>query len=174
MAAQANIPERKLYKSAEVCSIAGVQAYVLRSWEAEFPSLGQSTNAGVRVYRKSDIERVLEIKRLLFTEGLTLGAARRQLSGEEGSADGTDVGEPALGDFLPNDARESIAEVKRGLETILAMLSPHEDMPAGTGANGSGPVSSTPSGAGDVAGQSVKKSDVKTPLLGEDTEGEQD
>lgn len=172
MAAQANIPERKLYKSAEVCSIAGVQAYVLRSWEAEFPSLGQSTNAGVRVYRKSDIERVLEIKRLLFTEGLTLGAARRQLSGEEESTDVSDVGEPALGDFLPNDARECIAEVKRGLETILAMLSPHDDMPVGAGPNGSGPASITPSETGDVAGPRVKKSAAKTPLLGEDTEGE--
>jgi len=174
MTAQANIPERKLYKSAEVCSIAGVQAYVLRSWEAEFPSLGQSTSAGVRVYRKSDIEHVLEIKRLLFTEGLTLGAARRQLSSEEEAADVAGVGEPSLGDFLPEDARKSIAEVKRGLQAILEMLSTHEEGPVDTGANGTGSVSSTSSEARNLTGGSVKNSNVKTPLVREGTEDAQD
>ena len=34
------IPNRSLFRQPEICEIAQVQPYVLRSWEAEFPDLG--------------------------------------------------------------------------------------------------------------------------------------
>ena len=111
------IPDRPLFKAAEVCSIAKVQPYVLRSWEGEFPTLGAATNSGARVYRRADVELVLEIRRLLFDEGLTLGAARRKLMNErpdEGQAGDEPVGP---------DARERLLEVKQGLQSILDLLS---------------------------------------------------
>ena len=40
MSAQVDIPNRALFKAAEVCELTRVQPYVLRSWEAEFPRLG--------------------------------------------------------------------------------------------------------------------------------------
>ena len=74
------IPNRAVFRSQEVCEIAEVQAYVLRSWEAEFPDLGMSKSAdGPRVYRRADVERVLRLKHLLFVEGLTLAGARKQM-----------------------------------------------------------------------------------------------
>src|ERR671929_1280197 len=80
----AQIPNRSLFRQPEVCEIAQVQPYVLRSWEAEFPDLGVAKTAGgPRVYRKSDVERVLRLKHLLFVEGLTLAGARRKLSEEQ-------------------------------------------------------------------------------------------
>ena len=112
------IPDRPLFKAAEVCSIAGVQPYVLKSWEGEFPALGASTTSGARVYRRVDIELVLEIRRLLFEEGLTLGAARRRLISEEQAAP-----EPVVADSIGPDARERILDVKRGLRSILDLLS---------------------------------------------------
>ena len=78
MPSRVQIPNRKIFKAAEVCSIAKVQAYVLKSWETEFPGLG-TPKGNARVYRPEDVETVLEIKRLLYEEGLTLGAARRKL-----------------------------------------------------------------------------------------------
>jgi DNA-binding transcriptional MerR regulator len=115
------VPKRALFKASEVCAIAGVQPYVLRSWEAEFPSLGTSKSAsGPRVYRRADVERVLEIKQLLFGEGLTLGAVRRRLEADVmPEPEGSDV---ALQDLLGQDARERIADVKSGLREILALL----------------------------------------------------
>src|SRR3954454_24760394 len=78
--AQVEIPKRALFKAAEVCELAKVQPYVLRSWEAEFPELGVAKTAGApRVYRRSDVEQVLRIKHLLLVEGLTLAGARRKL-----------------------------------------------------------------------------------------------
>src|SRR4026209_2870513 len=78
------IPNRSLFRQPEVCEIAEVQPYVLRSWEAEFPDLGVAkTPGGPRIYRRADVERVLRLKHLLFGDGLTLAGARRRLS-EEG------------------------------------------------------------------------------------------
>src|SRR3954451_1502403 len=74
------IPKRALFKAAEVCDLAKVQPYVLRSWEAEFPELGVAKAAGAaRVYRRTDVEQVLRIKHLLLVEGLTLAGVRRKL-----------------------------------------------------------------------------------------------
>ncbi len=112
------IPDRPLFKAAEVCSIAKVQPYVLRSWESEFPALGASTTSGARVYRRADVELVLEIRRLLFEEGLTLGAARRRLTSEDRPAP-----EPAVPDLIGPDARERLLWVKQELRSILDLLS---------------------------------------------------
>ena len=110
----------KLYKVAEVCEIAQVQPYVLRSWEAEFPDLGiTKTAGGPRVYRRTDVERVLRIKHLLFVEGLTLAGARRRLL-EEGAPVAADT---PLDELMGRHARERITEVKRGLRALLDLLS---------------------------------------------------
>ena len=121
------IPDRPLFKAAEVCSIARVQPYVLRSWEGEFPGLGASTNSGARVYRRADVELVLEIRRLLFDEGLTLGAARRKLTSEERP----DAGQP-VDELVGPEARERILEVKQGLQSILDLLSADDAARRGT------------------------------------------
>ena len=112
------IPDRPLFKAAEVCSIARVQPYVLKSWEGEFPALGMSTASGARVYRRADVELVIEIRRLLFVEGLTLGAARRRLSSEAQPAP-----DPVVVELIGLEARERILEVKQGLRSILDLLS---------------------------------------------------
>ena len=54
------VPYRSLFRQPEVCEIAQVQPYVLRTWEAEFPELGvKKTEGGPRVYRRADLEFVL-------------------------------------------------------------------------------------------------------------------
>lgn len=117
----AEIPNRSLFRQPEVCEIAQVQAYVLRSWEAEFPDLGVTkTQGGPRIYRRADVEFVLRIKHMLFVEGLTLAGARRKLLEEQPSAqpDSDDLEE-----LLGSDARERIMLVKRGLKEIAVLLS---------------------------------------------------
>jgi len=60
--------------------MAQLQPYVLRSWEKEFPGIGvQKPGDSQRLYRQSDVEQVLRIKQLVFTEGLTLAGARRRI-----------------------------------------------------------------------------------------------
>ena len=82
-------PKRELFKAAEVCEVVQVQPYVLRSWEAEFPQIGQApAGGGPRLYRRSDVELVLRIKQLVFEEGLTLSGARRRLEEDGGESNG--------------------------------------------------------------------------------------
>src|SRR5690349_2402181 len=113
-------PKRELFKASDVCDVVQVPPYVLRSWEAEFPQIGQATPAGARVYRRNDIELVLRIKQLVFDEGLTLSGARRRLEEEGDRKDGgTILVEEVLGDHV----RERIKNVRTGLRSILEMLS---------------------------------------------------
>ena len=77
----AEIPEKLFFRIGEVCDIAGVEAYVLRFWETEFPFLApQKSKSGHRVYKKKDVEMVLKIKDLLYNRGFTIPGARKQLS----------------------------------------------------------------------------------------------
>ena len=116
------IPQRSVYRAAEVCAIAKLQPYVLRSWEAEFPDLGVEQSGGrLRVYRRTHLEMVLRIKELLFVEGLTLGAARRKILKETPPADGGD--QQPLEELLGADAQARVENVKAGLRSILTMLS---------------------------------------------------
>ena len=115
----------KLFRATEVCDIAQVQPYVLRSWEKEFPGIGvQKSLDSPRLYRQADVDQVLLIKRLVFSDGLTLSGARRKL--EETAprlpaAVDEDVAEVL--DALASDARTRIAYVRDGLRSILRLLS---------------------------------------------------
>jgi DNA-binding transcriptional MerR regulator len=116
----AAIPKRALFKAAEVCDLAKVQPYVLRSWEAECPALGVVKTAGApRTYRRRDVEQVLRIKHLLLVEGLTLAGARKRLE-EETAPVAPD--EPVIDELIGRNARERLTAVKRGLRSILDLL----------------------------------------------------
>src|SRR5687767_1075702 len=118
--AAVQIPNRALFKAAEVCDLMKVQPYVLRSWEAEFPDLGVSKTAGgPRVYRRADVEQVARIKHLLLVEGLTLAGARRKLE-EDSMPVAANV--PVIDDLIGRNTRERLTEVKRGLRWILELL----------------------------------------------------
>ena len=114
-------PKRELFKAAEVCEVVQVQPYVLRSWEAEFPQIGQvPAGGGPRLYRRSDVELVLRIKQLVFDEGLTLSGARRRLEEDGGQSNGATV---RVEDLLGDRVRDRLRQVKTGLQSILQLLS---------------------------------------------------
>ena len=113
--------KRELFKAADVCEVVQVQPYVLRSWEAEFPQIGQvPAGGGPRLYRRSDVELVLRIKQLILEEGLTLSGARRRLEEDGDKSNGAAVlVEEVVGDRVRNQLRQ----VKSGLRSILELLS---------------------------------------------------
>ena len=80
---------RKLYKIGEVCRIADVQPYVLRYWETEFAALAPNkSGGGQRLYTQREIDIILRIKQLLYSEGFTIAGAKKKLDAEmvDGSA----------------------------------------------------------------------------------------
>ncbi len=104
------IPDKLYFKIGEVADIVGVEAYVLRFWESEFPVLSpKKTKSGHRVYRKKDVETVVQIKELLYGKGYTIAGARRRLRSRN-----SDPGEE-----LPED---TLRKVSHGLQAILTIL----------------------------------------------------
>lgn len=68
------------YKIGEVSRITGIETYVLRYWESEFPLLSPKKNSGgQRVYQQKDIDIILRIKKMLYEEGFTISGARKKL-----------------------------------------------------------------------------------------------
>ena len=78
------IPRKLFYKMAEVCQLTDTQPYVLRFWESEFSQLAPTRgNNGQRLYRKRDIDLVLQIKKLLHEQGFTIAGVRSKLGFED-------------------------------------------------------------------------------------------
>jgi DNA-binding transcriptional MerR regulator len=74
------IPDKLYFRIGEVARLAGIKPYVLRFWETEFPSLGpKKSGTGHRLYRRKEVELVLEIKRLLYEKRFTIEGARRSM-----------------------------------------------------------------------------------------------
>lgn len=75
-----DIPDKLYFRIGEVARLAGIKPYVLRFWETEFSSLGpRKSGTGHRLYRRKDVEMVLEIKRLLYEKRFTIEGARKYL-----------------------------------------------------------------------------------------------
>src|SRR6185369_17510913 len=74
------IPDKLYFRIGEVARLAGIKPYVLRFWESEFSSLGpKKSGTGHRLYRRKDVELVLEIKTLLYEKRFTIEGARKHL-----------------------------------------------------------------------------------------------
>jgi len=74
------IPNKLFFRIGEVARITDLKPYVLRYWESEFPILkpGKS-RSGQRLYKRSDLDTVLEIKCLLRDRKFTIKGARAEL-----------------------------------------------------------------------------------------------
>ena len=99
------------YSISEVAEMVGVVPYVLRFWEKEFPHIKPRKNrAGNRTYQAKDIQRIMQIKRLLYEQGFTIEGARNYLKKE---------GRQAPDDTSAERTRELIHEIRLEVEDIL-------------------------------------------------------
>jgi DNA-binding transcriptional MerR regulator len=114
-----SIPEKLYYKIGEVSGITGIEPYVLRYWESEFKIVSPSrTSSKQRLYRKKDVELILEIKKLLYEEKFTIAGAKKKLQKTRG------VKEQQMKLELPEKRyREALVRVKKDLEELHGLLS---------------------------------------------------
>ncbi len=105
---QPQIPDKLFFKIGEVCELVGLEPYVLRFWESEFPNLAPGkAKSGHRVYKKKDVEMVFKIKELLYDRGFTIAGARKQLSRRRVS---------------PEDRSKVLHDMRKELRDILTLL----------------------------------------------------
>jgi DNA-binding transcriptional MerR regulator len=102
--------EKRYFRIGEVSRIIGVEPYVLRYWESEFPQIRPDrADTNQRTYQKKDLEIIVEIKRLLYEEKLTIEGARQRLKQKR---EGKGVSDKPI-----------LAEIKADLRDILTVLS---------------------------------------------------
>jgi len=111
------IPDKLYFRIGEVSALTRTKAFVLRYWETEFPSLRPvKGKSGHRLYRRKDVERILQIRRLLYEKGFTIEGARRYLASEGKSpAEHTHLFQSPL--YVAE-----IQAVRQELQTILTIL----------------------------------------------------
>lgn len=73
------IPDKFYFKIGEVSEILGVQPYVVRFWETEFHLTPAKNRSKHRVYKRQELETLIEIKRLLYEERFTIEGAQKKL-----------------------------------------------------------------------------------------------
>ena len=101
--------DRRYFRMGEASRIVGVEPYVLRYWESEFPQLKpQRADSKQRTYQKKDLETLLEIKRLLYEEKMTIEGAKRRLRKK--------------GDDKTSPGRQSLESIREELLEILEIL----------------------------------------------------
>jgi DNA-binding transcriptional MerR regulator len=99
-------PSKLFYRIGEVSRLTGLEPYVLRYWESEFPQLKPDKGrSGQRLYKKEDVDNIFHIKQLLYKDGYTIAGARRKLNGKAGQ-----------------DVETVIESAKKDLREILDIL----------------------------------------------------
>jgi len=77
---EADFTEKLFYRIGEVSRICGVKPYVLRYWETEFHAIRpEKSGSGQRIYQRSQLDAVIQIKRLLYEKKYTIAGAKRAL-----------------------------------------------------------------------------------------------
>jgi DNA-binding transcriptional MerR regulator len=124
------IPNKLYFRIGEVAKLAGIKPYVLRFWETEFPGLGpKKSGTGHRLYRRKDVELVLEIKRLLYEKRFTIEGARKLLESKPRKAESPAARKNKEQGILfvaqAEPSRAAIEDLRRELGSLVELLS-HE------------------------------------------------
>jgi DNA-binding transcriptional MerR regulator len=112
----ASEPVQEFFSIGEVCELTDLKPHVLRYWESQFKFLNPAKNrSGNRVYQRREIELILLVKHLLYTEKYTIDGARQKID------------EHRKGGELKAAARgaldvEAVVTLERELREILELL----------------------------------------------------
>jgi len=108
--------DKQYYSIGEASNIVGVKQFVLRFWETEFPSVKPvKSRANRRLYRRTDIEKLLQIKHLLYEEKYTIPGAKKKLA-EDAHSNQMDL------TFLKRRPEELLTDIRKELIETLTIL----------------------------------------------------
>jgi len=112
------IPDKLFFRIGEVSTMLGLEPYVLRYWETEFPTLSpKKSGTGHRLYRRKDVELLLRIKHLLYEKRFTIDGARQYLQDEARNMHQKDIKQEQQALFS-----DPMPEIRRELAAILKLL----------------------------------------------------
>lgn len=109
-------PVQEFFSIGEVCALTDLKPHVLRYWESQFRVLNPAKNrSGNRVYKAREVELIMLVKHLLYTEKYTIDGARQRMEQQRKSGELKQAAHQALEAGLVRDLR-------RELDDILALL----------------------------------------------------
>src|SRR5512145_3336406 len=109
-------PIQEFYSIGEVCALTDLKPHVLRYWESQFRFLNPAKNrSGNRVYKSREVELIMLVKHLLYTEKYTIEGARQRLDQYKRSGELKAQAHRAL-------AVETARDLQRELEQLQAVL----------------------------------------------------
>ena len=118
-----HLPDKLYFKIGEVARIVGVKPYVLRYWETEFPMIRPGkTRSKHRLYRRRDVEALLEIKRLLHNERYTIEGAKRRLKGPAKPAVSAEVRPQLALPLGERTYRNALVRLRQDLQALYELL----------------------------------------------------
>ncbi len=111
---RADIPNKLYFKIGEVSKLACVEPHVLRYWETEFKEIQpKRANSNQRLYRREDVETVLQIKALLHEQGFTISGAKKFL---------TDGGQSPVAPVTMVPGTDHLGQIKNELQAVKDLL----------------------------------------------------
>ena len=109
-------PVQEFFSIGEVCALTDLKPHVLRYWESQFRFLNPSKNrSGNRVYQRREIELIMLVKHLLYTEKYTIEGARQKVDEHRRAGEHKVAARAAL-------EQETVAALERELREILDTL----------------------------------------------------
>ena len=113
-------PLKLYYRIGEVAAIVGVEPHVLRYWETEFRSIRpQKSRSGQRVYSRKDVDKLMRVRDLLYTQGFTIAGAKKKL--QQLGHEPTPAGDGAL--EAVRELRESLLQLREDVLSSMQRLS---------------------------------------------------
>ncbi|HVD61352.1 MAG TPA: MerR family transcriptional regulator [Gemmatimonadaceae bacterium] len=114
-------PVREFFSMGDVCSITDLKPHVLRYWESQFRFLHPAKNrSGNRVYQRREIELIMLVRQLLYTEKYTIDGARQKIDDYRKSGELKAVARAALDN-------QTVESMESDLQGILAALDGEPD-----------------------------------------------
>ena len=110
------VPVQEFFSIGEVCTLTDLKPHVLRYWESQFRFLNPAKNrSGNRVYQRREIELIMLVKHLLYTEKYTIEGARQRIEHFRRTGDLKPAAHEALAVEMARDLRAELEDVLRVL-----------------------------------------------------------
>lgn len=114
-----SIPDKLYFRIGEVAKMIGVEPYVLRYWETEFPEIAPvKSKARQRLYKRQDVELIYRIRDLLYQQNFTIKGAKKKIKDERGKKSDNQIDL----DLEPKEVSQGMLQLKKAVQSVLSEM----------------------------------------------------